>query len=375
MDRSSFVLCAGVVVLAASFAAAQDDAKRLGAFNPAIGVALDGVFHDSNDQAAFEFRAAELSLEAPIDPSLKGWAILTARSGSGAEVEEAAMETTALSHGLTVRGGRLFASFGRMGHFHDHELPVVDRPTSLDSYIGGETQADGLEASWLAPTEFYLNAVCGVYNKLGGENLRQDNAGSRPLDEFTYLGRLSAYADVTDSQSFELGASAAWTPKRSVTEDVAVTGSAEARTARGNTWRTLSGFDMTYRYQPAQAGPYRGLVWGTEVFENRERRFHPLTRLPTDRVRAYGGYSYIEVKSGRRWRGGIMIDLSEDLDNPHQLTKTLTGFASFDATEFQRLRLSCAESVVNVPGRPKNHTVALQWTGILGHHVHGFRDR
>lgn len=340
----------------------------LGSFNPAVGMAFDAVFHDSNDKASFQLRAAELSIEAPCDPYLKGWAVVNG-SNAGVEVEEAALETTSLPYNLTARGGRLFAAFGRLAHFHGHELPVVERPNSLNSYIGSETQGDGLEVSWLAPSNLFLNATFGIYNKMGATNARQDNPGARALDEFTYLGRLATYADLTDSQSVELGAGSAWSPKRAVTD------AAGAVTTRRNTWRTLNGLDVTYRYQPPQGGLYRGLSWGAEVLQNDERRFDASTKLPTDRVRSYAGYSFVEAKFSRRWRGGAMVDLTEDQDDPHRLAKTFTGFLTCDVTQFQRLRLAFAEAVVNVPSIPKNHTVALQWTGVIGKHVHGFRDR
>lgn len=346
----------------------------LSAFNPAMGIALDFVTRHSDDKASFLFRAAEVNIEAPIDPFLKGWAVINGSEG-GVEVEEAALKTTALPYNLTVAGGRLFASFGRLAHFHDHELPVVERPRSLDAFIGGETQADGLEVSYLFPTELYLNAVLGIYNKIGGENDRAGNAAARPLDEFTYLARLSTYKDVGDSHSLELGVSSAWTPKRTVVEDVTVTGSADALITRKNTWRTLSGADLTYRYQPSQGGIYRGLLWSAEVLQNDERRFEPSTRLPNDRVLAYSGFTYLQAKMGRLWRIGAMADLAEDPDRARALTRTYSGILTWDVTEFQRLRLVYSRSSDNVPGSLGNNTVALQWTGVLGHHVHGFRDR
>jgi len=346
----------------------------ISAFNPAIGMALDTVYRHADDKANFHFRAAELNLEAPIDPFLKGWAIING-SQDGVSVEEAALQTTSLPYNLTLTGGRLFASFGRLAHFHDHELPVVDRPRSLDTYIGGESRADGLEATYLFPTPFYLQAVVGAYNKLGADNDRVKDATPRALDEFTYLGRLSTYAELADNHSLDLGVDSAWTPKRTVVEDVGATGALNATTTRMNTWRTLSGVDLTYRYQPAQGGLYKGALWGTEVMMNNERRFDPATRLPTDRVRSFAGFSYLQFKMGRHWRPGAMVDLTEDLDRARQLVKTFTGFLTYDVTEFQRLRLAYSRVVDNVPGRPANNIVALQWTGVLGHHVHGFRDR
>lgn len=339
------------------------------AFNPAMGAALDFTYAHTNGLSNFSFRAAELNVESAIDPFLKGWFILV---GSRAEVtiEEAALQTTALPYNLTVTGGRLFASFGRLAHFHDHELPVVERPRSLDTFIGGETQADGVEVSYLFPTPFYLTATGGAYNKLGGDNARVDNAVARGMTNFTYLGRLAAYTDLGDDHSVELGLTEAWTPKRFVNE-TAVPGIS----TRKNTWRSLAGADLTYRYQPSAGGALRGAVWSTEVMQNNERRFDSATNLPTDRVRSYAGFSYIELKAGRQWRPGVMVDLTEDLDRAKTLTRTFTAFVTYDATEFQRLRLAFSRTTDNRPTGRGSDTVALQWTGVFGKHVHGFRDR
>lgn len=339
----------------------------LSAFNPAMGAALDAVFHTTNDKANFDFRALELNVEAPVDPYAKAWGVITGSNG-GVDVEEAVVETTALPWNLTVRGGRLFANFGRLAHFHDHELPVVDRPKSLDDYIGGETRADGAEVSWLLPTDLFVTATFGAYDKMGAENKRQDPTGSRALDEFTYLGRLNTYFDLADGHSLELGVDSAWTPKRTLEPK------AGGDPVHRDTWRTLTGLDLTYRYQPSAGGIYKGLVWGTEVLQNDENRVDSATNLPTRRRPSYAGYSFVELKSGLHWRGGLMLDLTEDQDSNRKLTKTLTPFLSYDVTEFQRLRAAYAESWANAPG-PKNHTVSLQWTAVFGNHVHGFRDR
>lgn len=339
----------------------------LSAFNPAIGMALDFTYNHTDNRPNVNFRAAELNIEAPIDPFLKGWAVIVGSQG-GVEIEEAALQTTALPLNLTVTGGRQFASFGRLAHFHNHELPAIERPRSLDTFIGGETQADGVEVSYLFPTPFYLNATAGAYNKLGGENARAANATARSLESFTYLGRLSSYADIGDDHNLELGVSHAWTPKRFVMDN------ATGVETRKNTWRSLGGVDLTYRYQPVQGGLYKGVVWATEVLVNNERRFNA-ANLPTDRVRAFSGFSYIQLKLGRRWRPGVMVDLTEDLDAARALTRTFTGFLACEVTEFQRLRLAYSKTANNLPAGLGSHTIGLQWTGLIGHHVHGFRDR
>jgi len=184
-----------------------------------------------------------------------------------------------------------------------------------------------------------------------------------------------------------LGLSEAWTPRRYVM-DTSVAGtdfnadgtpdtpstSAGIQT-RKNTWRSLAGADLTIRWQPSSGGIYKGAVWGTEVMQNNERRFDTGTNLPTDRVRAYSGFSYIQFKVGPKWRPGVMVDLTEDLDTAKTLTRTFTGFITYDVTEFQRLRLAFSRTSDNRPTGRGNNTIGVQWTGVLGHHVHGFRDR
>ena len=339
----------------------------LSEFNPAMGMALDMAYRHQDGLGGFDFRAAELNVEAPVDPFLKGWAVVTGTNGSPAvDVEEAALETTALPGNLTVRGGRLFASFGRLAHFHDHELPVVDRPLSLDSYIGGETRADGAEVQYLFPTPFYLTATAGAYDKMGAGNARVDPSTLHGVDELTYLGRLATYADIGESQSLELGLDSAWTPHRSV-------GGASVGTQ--DTWRTLSGLDLTYRWQPVRGGLYRGLLWGTEILQNDERRFNPTTSLPSGRVTSWAGYSFVELKAGRHWRPGVLVDMTQDLDNNRLTTRSAAVYLTYDVTEFQRLRLEYKRTESNVPGDRGSDLAALQWTGVFGRHVHGFRDR
>jgi Zinc-uptake complex component A periplasmic len=140
-------------------------------FNPAIGLVIDTVGSYTRDGGNFEFRSAELGLSAAVDPFARAYAFINGTQDS-VEVEEAAIVTTSLPYNFTVKGGRFFADFGRLAHFHDHELPFVNRPIVLDQYVDGESQADGVEVSWLAPTSQYFNLTAGMYNKIGKDMAR-----------------------------------------------------------------------------------------------------------------------------------------------------------------------------------------------------------
>jgi hypothetical protein len=333
-------------------------------FNPAIGVIVDSAFsHTRQNKSNFEFRSAELGFSASVDPFARAYAIING-TPDGVEVEEAAIVTTSLPYNLTVKGGRFFADFGRLSKFHDHDLPFVNRPLVLDRFIGGESQADGVEVSWLAPLDQYLTFTVGAYNKVGAENDRLDQSVGRDTSEFTYLGRIATFFNLNDSNSIDLGVSNAYTP--------------EVRSADKKP-RNLFGVDLTYRYTPLDQSTYRGLIWGSEFLLNTEARpgITPTDDSPTQLFRyrdAYGLYSYLEARLSRRFTVGLLGEYVQDIDRPSAWTRALSPYLTFWASEFQRLRLQYTRLESRSPFRSDDQFF-LQWTVVLGSHVHGFRDR
>ena len=339
-------------------------------FNPAISLAIDTMFayrqHEGNN---FEFRSAELGLSASVDPFVRGYAFFNGTSDDF-EVEEAAIVTTSLPFNLAVKGGRFFADFGRLAKFHEHDLPFVNRPVSVERFVGGESQADGFEVSYLLPIEHYVTLTAGMYNKLGADNDRVSNDVPRDLGQFTYLGRVATFISLSDAHSVDLGASYAYTPQVAIEEKA---------------HRHLVGLDITYRYVPPSQAAYRGLVWGTEVFFNRENR--PVGGFPTDptipspvvfeRNNAWGLYTYLEARLSRRFYPGFLFDYAQALDAGVGDTKTYSPYLTFWLSEFQRLRLQY--TYLTQPGTEQQpayaNQVFLQWTIILGSHAHSFRDR
>jgi len=335
-------------------------------FNPAIGLVLDTAFSSKEKQRAnFEFRSAEIGMSASIDPFTRGYAIFNG-TPDGIEVEEAAIVTTALPYNLTVKGGRFFADFGRLSKFHDHNLPFVNRPIVLDRFVEGESQADGVEVSYLTPLRQYVTLTAGMYNKLGGENERVDNLLPRNFSEFTYLGRAATFFNFTDTSSADLGLSYAYTPKVKTEE-------------RGN--RHLAGVDLTLRYLPLSQAGYRGLIWGTELLYNHENR--PVGGFPDEedaeedplqfkRRNAFGLYSYVEARLTRRFYAGFLVDWAQSIDPGIKSTIDYSPYLTIWASEFQRIRLQYTR--FEGPGNHENQFFA-QWSIALGSHVHGFSDR
>jgi hypothetical protein len=330
-------------------------------FNPAIGFIVDTVLSNSmKDKANFEFRSGELGISANVDPFTRAYAIING-TPDGVDVEEAAIVTTALPYNLSVKAGRFFADFGRLSKFHDHDLPFVNRPIALDSYIGGESQSDGVEVSWLAPLDQYLTLTAGAYNKIGAANDRVSNDIPRGIGEFTYLGRAATFFSLADNHSLDLGVSDALTPKVAVDD---------------NKSRNLAGLDLTYRYAPLASASYRGLVWGNEFLLNHEgRQAVPASDIAPAIFKyrdAFGMYSYVEPRLTRRYYLGFLFEYAQDLDGLATATKAYSPYLTIWLSEFQRLRLQYTH--LDAPDRTADQFF-LQWTIIMGSHVHSFRDR
>ena len=332
------------------------------ALNPAIGMAIDMTAeHRAKAGGDFNLRAAEIGISASIDPYARAYAFFTG-SKDDFEVEEAAILTTSLPWNLQARAGRFFADFGRLAKFHPHEYAFVNTPLSLERTVGGESQADGVELSYLFPTPFFLRGTIGGYNKIGAENERIDNTKSRAWSRFTYLGRLHTYFDLSDNHSIEVGSSLAFTPSVRIPSDP----------HGGN--RSLSGVDLTYRYQPLGSTLYQGFTMGAEFFGNSERveRGSGFRRMF-----APGGYAYGEAKINREWAAGFLYDNAPSLSSPGKKTIGYSPFITWNLSEFNRLRFqySYLDDNVREDKSERGNQFFLQWTAVLGSHSHGFSNR
>jgi uncharacterized protein YoxC len=332
------------------------------ALNPAIGMVLDAnVSQRSKAGGNFNFRSAEIGLAASVDPFARMYGFINGTS-DGVEVDEAAAVTTSLPWNLTAKGGRFLADFGRFPKIHEHELPFVNQPLSIERMIGGETRADGAELNYLFPTPFFLRATLGGYNEIGEENQQVDNRKSRSWSRFTYLGRLNTYFDLSDNHSIELGTSMAYTPS------VRLTGSADG----GD--RMLNGIDLTYRFQPLASTVYQGVTVGSEIFRNSEQfAFESVAK----RREAFGGYSYAELKLSKNWSTGFLFDYAPSVSSPGKKTIGYSPFVTWNMSEFNRLRFQFthADDRVREDKNDGGNQVFLQWTTVIGAHTHGFLGR
>jgi hypothetical protein len=366
----------------------QRKANPAAAFNPAMGVVLDAVGkHTRTGQGQFDFRGAELNFSADVDPYSRLYAVINGRADE-VEVEEAAFQTKRLPGSLALRGGRYFANFGRLPKFHDHELPFVERTESLDRFLSGEARTEGVELTHLFRTPFFLQGTLGLGNKLGAENDRLDettpatqdgHANGRPLQAFTYNGRLFTYAPLGEDWGLDLGASAAYTPRQYYVGG--------ARADLPNTQRLLNAADLTVRWEPL-GDNVRKALWSTEVFRNNERRRTGIVDEFGNAIQdangndifdniprtAWGGFTVVDVRVSPRLGVGAYGDFAEDLDDRKKVSTNIGAFLNVHVSEFQRIRFQVSRLRDNFGGKADVRGF-VQYTAIIGKHAHTFKDR
>jgi hypothetical protein len=193
------------------------------AFNPAMSLILSGgytrtsvdpqSFHIAGFQLpthaeagpgsrGFSLAESELGLAANIDPWLRGAANIALESDDTVSIEEAYVQTTSLGEGLSIKGGRFLSSIGYLNSQHSHTWDFVDNPLAYQALLGTQYGDDGVQLSWLAPTDQYveLTAELGRGRSYPGSDTGRNGAGMVALT-------LHTGGDIGDSSSWRAGIS------------------------------------------------------------------------------------------------------------------------------------------------------------------------
>jgi len=233
--------------------------------------------------------------------------------GFAMHIEEAYLTALSLPHGLQARVGRIREQFGKVNPVHLHALPWVDYPLIIKNYLGTEGMVgDGVEVSWLAPTDHYLEIVYEVFNS--------DNALSfagEDYDDFVQLVRVNNLFEISDAATLELGGSVATAPNDS---------------GHGGSRTWLEGLDLTLKWRPPEQALYKGLTWQTEaLFSQKDTE--------DGEVDTWGVYSSLEHQFSRRWAAALRYDYSEFPDFENFREHACSAYLTFIQSEFVFWRL------------------------------------
>ena len=366
----------GAIVLAtinpATYAAKQ------GGFNPDISLTLDGRYGSySNDtdyelpgfmlggeatrgEKGFYLGHNELSISANIDDMFYGKFTIAIADHEGeteVELEEAYIETLALGKGFTIKAGRFFSDIGYLNNQHSHVWDFMDVPLVYRALFGNQIIDDGLQVSWLAPTDIYFKigaeATRGQRFPAGGAT--NDGIGAHTL--FTKFG-----GDVGNSHAWQLGISH-W---RADVEDRASGGHAhdggatEIPNFSGDS--KVYGIDFVWKWAPNGNSRERNLKIQTEFFVRDEDGVVELAgSSPLESSTYQGEQSGLYIQTVYqfipRWRIGYRYDRlradnsgsDEDvlaeagLDNEGHTPQRSTLMLDYSHSEYSRIRVQYAK--------------------------------
>ena len=160
--------------------------ERPNTFNPAISLILQGSLNsysqNPDDYALPGFQLGgeaglaaegltldetELVMSASVDQLFYARSTIGLHDdgdGTEVEIEEAFVDALALPAGTGLRFGRFYSDIGYLNRVHSHAWDFRDQPLVYRAMLGSQYTDDGVQFSWVAPTDLYL--------RLGGETFR-----------------------------------------------------------------------------------------------------------------------------------------------------------------------------------------------------------
>jgi hypothetical protein len=240
-------------------------AASAGSFNPAISLILSGLYTNlSQDpanyhitgfpvpsdvdigpgQRGFSLAESELGIYANIDPYFYGGMNYSIHPDDTASVEEAFIQTIALSNGFTVKAGRFFSGIGYLNAQHAHTWDFVDAPLAYQAFLGTQFGDDAVQVKWLAPTDTFLElgAELGRGRPYPGSD--RDKNGSGAGTVFAHSG-----GDVGTSQSWRAGVSVLETsPQNQEYSGTNIAGNNVTNSFSGDTRIWIA--DFVWKYAP-----------------------------------------------------------------------------------------------------------------------------
>lgn len=173
------------------------------AFNPNISLVLGGTYANlSQDPARYRLQGflpagadtgpgrrgfnlgeSELTMAANIDPLFSGQLTFALSGENTVSVEEAFVQTGALASGLNIKAGRFLSAIGYLNNKHAHTWDFVDAPLAYQAFLGGQYKSDGMQATWLAPTDTLVEvgAEIGSGNSFPGNERNKNGIGAGAL--------------------------------------------------------------------------------------------------------------------------------------------------------------------------------------------------
>jgi hypothetical protein len=376
------------------------------AFNPALSAILNGVYsnlsQDPNSyrisgfvptmgevappRRGFSLGESELGISANVDHLFRGTLIAAIQpDGTGVDVEEAYLQTLALSRGFSVKAGRFFSAVGYQNQIHAHAWDFTDQPLVMKAFLGGQLNEDGVQVKWVAPTALYFDLGAEFARGRAFPASDPDKNGVGSFNWFTHLG-----GDAGESLAWQTGLSYYVTSPRDRAYEDPVSGVGNSFTGSSRLW-AASG---VLKWAPNGNSTVTNFKLQGEYFRRKESgdlTFDPSGAALTDGYasRQSGWYAQGVYQFMPQWRVGYRYDqldsgtTSIGLVDSGALTAAdfpiLAGYKpkrhaamiDWSPSEFSRVRLQLARDYSRV-GEPDNQVFVQYIVSLGAHGAHAF---
>lgn len=364
----------------------QGNQKAANTFNPGIGVVLNGRYVNYNDNFEYalpgfflggesgpgdqglQLAESELNMSANVDD--KFFASSTVSLGNeGANVEEAFIQTINLGSGFNIKAGRFFSDIGYLANKHTHTDDFANRPLPYEAFLGGQFGDDGIQTTWLAPTDLYWESGVEVYR---GDSFPAAGAGHSGIGVWTAFSHIGG--DISESQSWRAGLSY-------LHADVNGRENTLGDTFTGTSKLTIA--DFIYKWSPDGNRADREFKLQGEYLSRNEQGIFDGSILSNEAMDRNQDGWYLEgvYRFTRQWRVGLRTSqLSSDnlptqfngsfLDSLNHSPKQNSLMVDWSNSEFSRIRLQVD---VNDLNGENNNVWILQYIAAFGAHgAHSF---
>jgi len=354
----------------ATQATASTPSNAANAFNPAIALILSGTYANLLQDPAdyrisgfipggeigpgtrgFSLAESELVVSANIDPNLYGYLTLALSPENTLGVEEAAIQTTTLGHGLSAKAGRFYSGIGYLNEQHPHAWDFVDAPLAYKAFLGRQYGNDGVQLKWIAPTDTFveLGAEAGRGSNFPGSERNKNGVGSYAL--FAHAGD-----DMGTDHSWRAGISWLHNTAKARMYDDFDNGVSNALDGHSKLWLA----DFEWKWAPNGNPVQRNFKLQGEYFRRQEHgdlTFDTTGLASIDRYSATQSGWYLQgvYQFMPHWRAGLRADRldsgtvdygafnSANLSAPAYNPSRNSLMVDYSPSEYSRLRLQLAQ--------------------------------
>ncbi|MCL2641409.1 MAG: autotransporter outer membrane beta-barrel domain-containing protein, partial [Phycisphaerales bacterium] len=317
--------------------------KETDTLNPEIAVIVDfvGNISSRNRDATrnrMDIRAVELDIRADITRYAQAVAVLAFErdimpglfevgDDDGIDTEVQAEEAYLFLHdfgipGLTAKIGRYRVKFGQQNLMHLHDLPTVNTPYVLQSFLAPEALSDvGLQLSYRIPNPWdeHFEITAEINSGEGGSSESPTLNGNASARTPSIVNHLLWHKHVNEHTYFELGLSNLW----------GHAGGKGGDEANRDVW--LCGIDALFVHRDPASGFHQ--VLQTEAIYGRTRQPDGSTQT------AWGAYLLGQQQFAQDWHAGLRLDYTQNANDSDEKIYGLSPYLTWYLNNNIRLRL------------------------------------